>query len=216
MSLEIRGLFKKIGSFELRAEFSVQPRERLALTGPSGSGKTSLLRLIAGLDRMDSGQIRLAGRDLSGLPPERRRIGYLSQGASLFPQMTLEENVGFALRLLGERTWRETARAWLKRVHLEARAGDPVTKLSGGEQQRVALARALCWKPDAILLDEPFSALDSGLRLELQELVRKFHEELQVPLVFVSHQGAEVAELATSELRVEGDAKSVVRAFHRA
>ena len=215
MSLEIRGLFKKIGKFELRAEFSVEPRERLALTGPSGSGKTSLLRLLAGLDPMDSGVIRLAGRDLSGLRPEHRRIGYLSQGASLFPQMTLEENVGFALRLRGERTWRETARAWLKRVHLEARASDPVTKLSGGEQQRVALARALCWKPDAILLDEPFSALDSGLRLELQELVRGFHVELSVPLVFVSHQGAEVAELATSELRVEGDAKSLVRAFRR-
>jgi ABC-type Fe3+/spermidine/putrescine transport system ATPase subunit len=215
MSLEVRGLFKKIGRFELRAEFRVEPRERLALTGPSGSGKTSLLRLLAGLDRMDSGEIRLSGRDLSVLPPERRRIGYLSQGSSLFPQMTLEENVGFALRLRGERTWRETARGWLKRVHLEARASDPVTRLSGGEQQRVALARALCWKPDAILLDEPFSALDAGLRQELQEMVRGFHAEMQVPLVFVSHQVSEVAELATSELRVEGDAQSFSRSFLR-
>ncbi|MDW8442879.1 MAG: ABC transporter ATP-binding protein [Acetobacteraceae bacterium] len=170
----------------------------LALLGPSGCGKTTTLRLIAGLERADEGRVRVGGRDLTDLPPERRNIGVVFQSYALFPHLSAAGNVAFGLEARGvprgERS-RRVAEA-LAMVGLADLAQRKPRQLSGGQQQRVALARALAIRPEVLLLDEPLSALDAQLRDGVREEIRALQRRLGTTAVFVTHDQAEALALA--------------------
>ena len=172
-------------------ELAVQPGESLSIVGPSGSGKTTTLRLIAGFEAVDAGEISLRGTVVSGkkahVPPERRSVGIVFQEHALFPHKTVGENVAFGLHKLGsdERAERlREALALVRLTHLERRYPH---ELSGGEQQRVALARALAPNPAVMLLDEPFSNLDADLRARIRGEVKSILADAGVTVVFVTH-----------------------------
>ena len=145
-------------------DLSVRKGELVSLLGPSGCGKTTLLRLIAGLDQGEQGHITLAGHSLDGVPTHKRNVCVVFQSYALFPHLTVAQNVAFGLRQRGEKRPEPTVKEMLTLVHLAEFGDRPITALSGGQQQRVAVARALATKPDLLLLDEPFSALDKKLR----------------------------------------------------
>jgi putative spermidine/putrescine transport system ATP-binding protein len=167
----------------------VRAGELLALLGASGSGKTTTLRMVAGYERPDGGAIRLDGRDIVALPPERRGFGMVFQHYALFPHLSVQDNVAFGLEARGvaaaER--RRQAVEALGVVGLAAKAARPVQALSGGEQQRVALARALVIRPRVLLLDEPLSNLDPLLREEMRTELRETLRRAQVTALFVTH-----------------------------
>lgn len=172
----------------------------LALLGASGSGKSTLLRLIAGLEPLDDGEIRLHDRVISTAggfePPEQRRIGLVFQDYALFPHLTAVANVAFGLDRKDKAASLGAARDWLDRVGLAHRAEAYPHELSGGEQQRVALARALAPRPAAILLDEPFSGLDPHLRADLRDRALAAIREANATAVFVTHDAEEALYLA--------------------
>jgi iron(III) transport system ATP-binding protein len=172
----------------------------VALLGPSGSGKSTILRLIAGLEPVDAGSIELDGRSVSTprytLAAEARRIGMVFQDYSLFPHLSAGANVAFGLDKLGRAEREETALRWLDRMGLGRRADAYPHELSGGEQQRVALARALAPKPRAMLLDEPFSGLDSVLRAELRDATLATLAETRTTTLFVTHDAEDALQAA--------------------
>jgi ABC-type Fe3+/spermidine/putrescine transport system ATPase subunit len=213
--LVIENLQKKWKHLTLEADFQVRPEERIAIVGRSGAGKSSLLRLIAGLEKLDQGRLLLKGRNLSDLPPEKRAIGFLFQDHALFPSMNVVGNVAFGLKMRGQphQERRENALKWLERVGLSKRADDQVEQLSGGERQRVALARALAISPDLLLLDEPFTGLDPALKKDLISQLLELHRERPIPFLMVTHDESDVALAATGELRVSE--KDFVRVFRR-
>ncbi len=180
--------------------FTAPEGQVVALLGPSGSGKSTILRLIAGLEPVDAGEIHLGGERVSGtdvtFATEARRIGMVFQDYSLFPHLTAGANVAFGLDKLGRAERDETALRWLDRVGLKHRAGAYPHELSGGEQQRVALARALAPKPRAILLDEPFSGLDAGLRAELRDATLATLSEARTTTLFVTHDAEDALQAA--------------------
>jgi putative spermidine/putrescine transport system ATP-binding protein len=191
------------GIFRVRADFKVAPGERLALFSPSGSGKSTLLRWVAGVsDVPASGKLFLGDRELGREPPERREIGVVFQDYALFPELSALENVAFGLEMRGasrdER--RKRSMEWLEKLGLSARAAVSAGLLSGGEKQRVALARALVWKPKALLLDEPFAALDLAHRKKAREAVKSLLETTAIPTIFITHDAEDVAILATRTL----------------
>jgi iron(III) transport system ATP-binding protein len=165
-----------------------------AVLGPSGSGKSTLLRCIAGLHRTLSGTIHSGGRNLHGVPPERRRIGLVPQDGALFPHLTVGENVAFGLGRPARRTAR--VEELLELVELAGMAGRFPHELSGGQAQRVAVARALAPAPEIVLLDEPFSALDATLRGSVREQVRRALAETGTTAVLVTHDQAEALSIA--------------------
>ncbi len=169
-----------------------------ALLGPSGSGKTTLLRAAAGLDPVDAGSVQLDGRDLAGVAPERRSMAMVFQRPLLFPHLTVRDNVAFPGRATGlsRREAREEAMRFLHLVGLPQLAGRDVRALSGGQQQRVALARALAARPKALLLDEPFAALDPSLRAEMHELLMELRAVLEPTVLLVTHDHEEASALA--------------------
>jgi putative spermidine/putrescine transport system ATP-binding protein len=177
---------------------SLQPGEFVALLGPSGCGKTTALRSLAGLESIDGGSIRIDGRDVAELPTNRRDLGMVFQSYSLFPHMTVVENVEFGLRMrkvaAGER--RQRAAESLELVGLGHLAGRYAHQLSGGQQQRVALARALVTRPRVLLLDEPLSALDAKVRVGLREQIRRIQTELAITTLFVTHDQEEALAVA--------------------
>jgi ABC-type sulfate/molybdate transport systems ATPase subunit len=175
------------------------------LSGESGAGKSTLLRIIAGLERADAGRVTLAGAPLDGVPAFRREIAYLFQEYALFPHLDVLENVAFGLTARGvARTQRnERARAWLDRLGIAPLAKARPDALSGGERQRVALARALAWEPRAVLLDEPFAALDDATRAAVRGEVLATLAALDVPVVLVTHDSADVAAFAAPVVRME-------------
>jgi iron(III) transport system ATP-binding protein len=171
-----------------------------ALLGASGSGKSTLLRIVAGLEPLDSGTVRI-GDDIVSRPgfaatPEARGVGLVFQDFALFPHMTLEANVAFGLAKLDRAERRAVAHRWLDRVGLGSRAGAYPHELSGGEQQRVALARALAPSPRVVLLDEPFSGLDPGLRTELRDRTLETLADSNAAAVFVTHDADEALYVA--------------------
>jgi ABC-type sulfate/molybdate transport systems ATPase subunit len=191
---------KRYPGFELSAAFSTA-NERLGLLGASGSGKSMTLRSIAGLIRPDDGRLMLNGRVLfdSGtgidLRPAERRIGMVFQDYALFPHLTVRDNIGFGLHKHAPRERDERILRWSKLVHVEALLDAYPAELSGGQRQRAALARALAIEPDALLLDEPFSALDAHLRRRMEEQLREALESYPGVTVFVTHDRDEAFRL---------------------
>ncbi|MCZ2805943.1 ABC transporter ATP-binding protein [Modestobacter sp. VKM Ac-2983] len=170
----------------------------VAVLGPSGSGKSTVLRLTAGLDTPTRGSVHLDGRDLAGVVPERRGMAMVFQRPLLFPHLSVRDNVGFADRVRGlpRRQARERAEHHLELVQLSGFGNRPARALSGGQAQRVALARALAAEPRVLLLDEPFSALDTGLRQEMHELLADLRLRLAPTVLLVTHDPAEADALA--------------------
>ncbi|MBL3592011.1 MAG: ABC transporter ATP-binding protein [Synergistaceae bacterium] len=182
---------RSLGTFRLDVDL-VMDREIGVLFGPSGAGKSQTLRALAGLTRIAKGTIALNGRKLTALPSGQRRIGFVFQDLALFPHLSALENVAYGLK--GKRRG-ERARHWLKRMHLEELEDRKPLQLSGGQRQRVALARALAPEPDILLLDEPFSALDSPLRRSLRRELKQLHRETGTPILYVTHQIEDVCAL---------------------
>jgi ABC-type Fe3+/spermidine/putrescine transport system ATPase subunit len=181
-----------------RLSLECRPGELVALLGPSGSGKSSTLRCIGGLLAPESGDIRLDGTSILHLPPERRGFGLVLQHPTLFPHLSIIDNVAFGLQMSGVRRGdrRRQALAMLAAVQLESYGARRPHELSGGQQQRVALARALAVEPCLLLLDEPFAALDPGLREEMRTLVRQLQRAQGVTTLLVTHDQTEAAGLA--------------------
>ncbi|MEN5345819.1 ATP-binding cassette domain-containing protein [Achromobacter mucicolens] len=197
--------------FELDVQFK-SAAKRIALFGPSGAGKSLTLRAVAGLLRPDAGRIEVNGRVLFDsqtsicLPARTRRVAYLFQDYALFPHLTVAQNIAFGLR----RGWlnpprREVtreARRWVDAFELGAIVGSYPHEISGGQKQRVALARALMLQPDILLLDEPFSALDSQLRGKMRQELDALQRQLDVPMLLITHDPADVEALADEVFEV--------------
>lgn len=199
-SLQIHGLSKTFGDATAvdNVDLDVRPGEFVSLLGPSGCGKTTTLRLIAGLEKVDAGEIVIDGRQVAGIPPQRRKIGMVFQQYALFPNLNTFENVAFALRVGRLPQARVATRVGelLELVHLEGAAKRYPHQLSGGMQQRVALARALAMEPPLLLLDEPLSALDAAIRDELRTELRRLQRQLDLTVIYVTHDQAEAMALS--------------------
>ena len=199
-TLALRNVTRVFGNTRAVDDVSleVSAGELLALIGASGSGKTTTLRMVAGHDVPDDGQVLLDGRDITHVPPQRRDFGMVFQHYALFPHMSVEDNVAFGLEARGfnKSIRMERARALLSSVGLDGAGKRPVQSLSGGEQQRVALARALVIEPRALLLDEPLSNLDPTLRRTMREELREMLRRLRVTALFVTHDQEDAFAIA--------------------
>ena len=196
----ISGLSRTFGAIRALDELSLEiaPGEFVALLGPSGCGKTTALRILAGFETADSGSVLVNGNDVSGVAAAKRDMGMVFQSYSLFPNMTALDNVGFGLRMRrmpGARRRRQAAEL-LDMVGLSEHARHYPHQLSGGQQQRVALARALAIEPQVLLLDEPLSALDAKVRLQLREQIRAVQQRLGTTTLFVTHDQEEALSMA--------------------
>jgi putative spermidine/putrescine transport system ATP-binding protein len=200
IALSLRGVTQRYGSVSAVDNVSLDVRkgEFFALVGPSGSGKTTLLMLIAGFETPQSGQVEVNGTDVGSVPPQDRNIGVVFQNYALFPHMTVEDNVGFPLRMrrIPKQERQERIRAALDLVRLSNKARMYPAQLSGGQQQRVALARALVFGPPILLLDEPLGALDRALREEMQIELKRIQQQLQITVITVTHDQVEAMSLA--------------------
>ena len=200
MSIKIDKVTKKFGNFFAvdNVSLTVPDGTLLALLGPSGSGKTTLLRIIAGLEVADSGSVIREGEDITLQSARDRKIGFVFQHYALFRHMTVEENIGYGLRVRKrpKAMIKERVDELLKLIRLDALGKRYPAQLSGGQRQRVALARALAAEPRVLLLDEPFGALDAKVRQELRVWLRKLHQEIHVTSVFVTHDQEEAFEVA--------------------
>jgi sulfate transport system ATP-binding protein len=208
VSITVKNVTKKFGNFVALDQVSLDVPEGalLALLGPSGSGKTTLLRIIAGLEGADTGTVLEHDEDVTDRSPRVRNIGFVFQHYALFRYMTVFENVAFGLRVRRAPRNRVDARVreLLHLVRLDGFAGRYPSQLSGGQRQRVALARALAVEPRVLLLDEPFGALDAKVRQELRQWLRRFHEEIKVTTIFVTHDQEEAFELADHVVVMRG------------
>ncbi len=200
MSIEIRGLSKAFDDHPVLRDVSldIPEGELVALLGPSGCGKTTLLRILAGLETADAGEVRHGGEEVSSRSARERNVGLVFQHYALFRHMTVADNVGFALEARKAPRAEVTARVdeLLHLVQLDGLRGRYPHQLSGGQRQRVALARALATSPRILLLDEPFGALDARVRQELRRWLRSLHDELHVTSIFVTHDQEEAFEVA--------------------
>ena len=200
MSIVVREISKSFGEFAALRDVSLEvPTGSLtALLGPSGSGKSTLLRVIAGLERPDTGGVSIAEEDVTTEAPQRRGVGFVFQHYAAFKHMTVYENVAFGLRIRHRpRTEiRERVGELLRLVQLEGFAERYPAQLSGGQRQRMGLARALAVDPKVLLLDEPFGALDARVRKELRAWLRRLHDETHTTTVIVTHDQEEAMEVA--------------------
>jgi putative spermidine/putrescine transport system ATP-binding protein len=176
----------------------IEPGELVALLGPSGCGKTTALRILAGLDEATSGTVSVGGRDISRVPANKRDMGMVFQAYSLFPHLTVLDNVAFGLKMRAKSKGERTSRAadMLDLVGLSAHRHKYASELSGGQQQRVALARALAIQPRVLLLDEPLSALDAKVRAQLRDEIRRVQLEVGTTTLFVTHDQEEALAVA--------------------
>ena len=204
--LELKNISKQYESRMLASNLSlgIAAGEIVALLGPSGSGKSTLLKIVAGLEKADAGSVWMDGQDISLLPPERRGFALMFQDFALFPHLSVLDNVAFGLveQRVAKKVARERSLAMLTLFGLADHARHKVWTLSGGEQQRVALARALITNPRALLLDEPFSALDAELRGKLQD---EFHQRIKtagMATLLVTHDEAEARTMAGRGVRL--------------
>jgi sulfate transport system ATP-binding protein len=199
-AITVRGANKRYGDFVALddIDFDVPEGSLTALLGPSGSGKSTLLRAIAGLDQPDTGVITIKGQDVTGVPPQRRGIGFVFQHYAAFKHLTVRDNVAFGLKI------RKRPKAEIKDkvdnlLEIVGLAGFQTrypNQLSGGQRQRMALARALAVDPQVLLLDEPFGALDAKVREDLRAWLRRLHDEVHVTTVLVTHDQAEALDVA--------------------
>ncbi|MEN3111670.1 sulfate/molybdate ABC transporter ATP-binding protein [Uliginosibacterium paludis] len=204
MSIQVRNIQKRFGSFTALDQVSLDfpSGELVALLGPSGCGKTTLLRIIAGLETADGGNVILDGQDASATHVRDRNVGFVFQHYALFRHMSVFDNVAFGLRVKprdqrpSEEFIRRKVTDLLKLVQLEWLADRFPSQLSGGQRQRIALARALAVEPRVLLLDEPFGALDAKVRKELRRWLRRLHDELHITSIFVTHDQEEALEVA--------------------
>jgi len=198
--VELKKLVRRFGDVHALDGFDlvISPGELVALLGPSGCGKTTALRLLAGLDLADEGEIIVDGQDLTGVPANKREMGMVFQAYSLFPNMTAIENVAFGLRVRGvDKNVREKkAKELLDLVGLNTQSNRFSHQMSGGQQQRVALARALAIEPKVLLLDEPLSALDAQVRSQLRDEIRRIQVEVGTTTLFVTHDQEEAMAMA--------------------
>ena len=207
MSLSV-DIEKKLGAFHLRSQFEA-PDETMALLGASGCGKSMTLKCIAGIVTPDRGRIVLGGRVLFdsekkiNLPPQQRRVGYLFQQYALFPNMSVEQNILCGIRSGDKAEKRRVLAEKIRMFRLEGLEKKHPAQLSGGQQQRVALARILCSEPEAILLDEPFSALDFLTRISMQEWLLEQWQRHKKTILFITHDVEEAIFLSSSVLVVE-------------
>lgn len=198
MSLKVN-IKKRLGNFNLDVAFETE-RGVFAILGASGCGKSMTLKCIAGIETPDEGRIELNGRVLYdsakkiNLTPQKRRVGYMFQDYALFPNMTVEQNIKAGM---GKHPEEEKVRSYINRFRLEGMEKHYPAQLSGGQKQRVAMARMIASEPDILLLDEPFSALDSYLKWELEQEMRDMLAEVQKPVLFVSHNRDEVYRLCS-------------------
>ena len=199
-SLSLTSIAKHFGAVKAvdGIDLAVAQDEFFSLLGPSGSGKTTLLRIIAGLERPTTGRVIVGGRDVTDLPPYKRRIGMVFQNFLLFPHKTVEENIVFPLRMQGvAKDERGERLAWVMRLlRLEGLGRRYPNELSGGQQQRVALARGLVARPALLLLDEPLANLDRELRAEMEVEIRRYQKELNIPFVYVTHNQEEALTMS--------------------
>jgi len=192
--IKVENLRRSFGEFALRiGGFRVDPRRYTVVLGPSGSGKSLFLKTLAGLFYPDAGVIEVGGKDVTVVPPERRRVGLVFQEPSLFPHYNVFGNIAYGLRGPARQKTVEELAGILRIKDLLHR---PVQRLSGGEAQKVALARALAVKPDVLLLDEPLSQVDHNSRLELQAELKRVHREMNLTTLHVTHNREEAFALA--------------------
>jgi sulfate/thiosulfate transport system ATP-binding protein len=200
VSIAVRGVTKRFGDFVALDDVSVAIAggSLTALLGPSGSGKSTLLRVIAGLEEPDEGKVLILGEHATGLPPQKRGVGFVFQHYAAFKHLTVRENVAFGLRI--RKRPKEEIRGrvdeLLELVQLNGLAERYPAQLSGGQRQRMALARALAVEPKVLLLDEPFGALDARVRKELRTWLRRLHEDVHVTTVLVTHDQEEAMDVA--------------------
>ncbi|MBD2742637.1 TOBE-like domain-containing protein [Coleofasciculus sp. FACHB-1120] len=200
MGIVVENVSKQFGSFQAVDEVNleIQSGSLVALLGPSGSGKSTLLRLIAGLEKPDSGKIWLTGQDATHQSVQDRNIGFVFQHYALFKHLTVRKNIAFGLEIQKTPKGKVKARVeeLLELVQLSGLGDRYPSQLSGGQRQRVALARALAVQPQVLLLDEPFGALDAKVRKDLRAWLRRLHDEVHVTTVFVTHDQEEAMEVS--------------------
>jgi len=200
VEVSLRGLHRRYGQVVALdgLDLTLAPGELVALLGPSGCGKTTTLRLLAGLEDADGGQVTVDGADITHIPPSKRDMGMVFQAYSLFPHMTVRDNVAFGLKLrhIARAEREQRAMEMLALVGLTEQAGRYAHQLSGGQQQRVALARALAISPKVLLLDEPLSALDAKVRAQLRDQIRRIQLEVGITTLFVTHDQEEALAIA--------------------
>ena len=193
------GISKRFGKASVleNISFDVGEGEVLVLLGASGSGKTTILRIIAGLEMPYTGKVILHGKDVTELPARERGVGVIFQSYALFPKMTVEKNIGYGLRIRKRKRKeiKETVNELLSLVQLEEHRKKYPSQLSGGQQQRVAIARTLAYKPEVLLFDEPFGALDTQTRVHLRREIRALLKKVNVPSIFITHDQEEALEL---------------------
>ncbi len=204
MSIEVKNIVKTFGTFKALNDVNlkVNSGELMALLGPSGSGKTTLLRIIAGLEAADSGQVLFQGEDSRDKDIKDRHVGFVFQHYALFRHMTVFDNIAFGLRVKRRRIRpsedkiKAKVKELLHLVQLDWVADRYPSQLSGGQRQRIALARALAIEPKVLLLDEPFGSLDAQVRKELRQWLRRFHDDLHITSLLVTHDQEEALEVA--------------------
>jgi ABC-type Fe3+/spermidine/putrescine transport system ATPase subunit len=206
----VLGVSKRFGKTSVleNISFHVAEGEALVLLGASGSGKTTILRIIAGLEQPYTGKVILHGKDVTELPPRERGVGVIFQSYALFPKMTVEKNIGYGLRIRRQRRKeiKKTVNELISLVQLEEHRKKYPSQLSGGQQQRVAIARTLAYKPEVLLFDEPFGALDAQTRVHLRREIRALLRKVNVPAIFITHDQEEALEL--------GDRIAVINVGH--
>src|SRR5215207_9229589 len=200
MAIEVRDVTKRFGDFVALEDVSIKVPDGglTALLGPSGSGKSTMLRVIAGLEQPDMGQVLISGEDNTQTRVQDRNVGFVFQHYAAFKHMTVFDNIAFGLRIRGEGsgTIRERVKKLIDLVHLQGFERRFPNQLSGGQRQRMALARALAVEPRVLLLDEPFGALDAKVRQELRTWLRRLHDDVHVTTIFVTHDQEEAMDVA--------------------
>jgi sulfate transport system ATP-binding protein len=200
MAIEVKNVSKRFGDFVAleNVSLTVPDGSLTALLGPSGGGKSTLLRVIAGLERADTGAVIIRGDDVTNVTPQHRGVGFVFQHYAAFKHMTVRDNVAFGLsiRKKGKAEIARKVDELLELVRLDGFAHRYPSQLSGGQRQRMALARALAVDPNVLLLDEPFGALDAAVRAELRDWLRRLHQEVHVTTLFVTHDREEAMEIA--------------------
>ncbi len=200
MGIVVGDISKKFGDFVAvdNVSFEVKAGELVALLGPSGSGKSTILRIIAGLETPDSGEIYLTGNDVTSLATQKRRVGFVFQHYALFKHMNVEKNIAFGLEIQKQKkpVIQKRVAELISLVKLNGYENHYPDQLSGGQRQRVALARALATEPRVLLLDEPFGALDAKVRSNLAHWLREFHDNFNITSVFVTHDQNEAIEIS--------------------